>query len=448
MASTAEICGFEGGDETGCTGLGGETITSAATRTGNYGCRISAVASTLYGIQVGQGLAGFASQTHHGGFCQFMFRLGGPPSVNNSMFCGFQDVMWLSCGTTGLLTLHCAGIGSTHPASFAINVLDTTTWYKCAMSIYAPTDGSGNRVCVCVISQYVGSTLTYIVSASLSAVNIGFTAMPPFTLGGLTGNGAASTTWQWDVDDCIYAAASGADFDSLSGLAGLGFALTAHSQWGSPTTPMGYDQIWPITMAAQGTHNDFAPAGRFDLIDEIPKGAGQISSAVGWTNYVNSHISGAANATVVEAWTFRVNATAAPQKSHYLTASASGIDTLFALTIGASSAGSNASSLMASTFYPPSLVGTLEPVGTFNNTQFGVENNDNTSTITIQNMYVEVLAGTPVPQIPALNPIADVMFSTTLPTFTTVEGKGIAITVTNQWQIQRLDTRLDIEEDL
>ncbi len=450
MAFTAEVLGFEGGDTTGVASLPGSPglVTAAAARTGTYGCRVApAGGGNSYGVQFGKGLT-FGSGAEHAGFAQFQYRMATAPSVNNSMLCGDASNFWITVNTNMTATLHMVGIGT---SNIGMPALSASIWYRVQFRQWT-ADLSGDFGTSLkyfrVVIDYTDANgvVQFISSAGDTTTNIGYTAVAPFTLGSISSLAGGSPTWSVDFDDCIYVAASGA--------ADVG----SFPKW-SPSSLNGYarslfyyDKVFPVLITGQGPNDGFTPAGGYASVNEVPLGSGTVagSGSGTWTDYLHQPAPG----TNIEALTCRMNANVSSISVQAVTIDSA--KTLF--TFRGGSQGQDETSPFATLMYPTTLLGDMLTPAQFAAQVFGVECEDS-HTITLRNIYLEVLSGEPLTvdtDVFAVTPEIflefvtdaieeDVTFTGHAPGFS-LANRGEEINVPETWRLERMDIGPRTEE--
>ncbi len=439
MAFTSEVLGFEGGDGTGITLQTAGSVTAAAARTGSYGLRSAPVgAAASYGGQIGQGIPGIASGAKHAAFGQFQYRMAAGPNVNTAPLCGYADFFYITVNIDLTATLHVAGIGST---AISIPTPTSLLWFRVQFRQWT-TNVTGTLFGTdvkhfLVVIDYTNDdgVVQFISSAGLSALNVGFTSIEPLTLGATPAMGGALPTWTVDFDDCIYVAATDTDVDDFVKWSALSMGDYAASIFR-------YDKVYPVLITGQGPNSGFS--GPYTDVNEVPKGAGQITGVGSgtWTDYLHQTAPG----TNIEGVTLRVNANVSILSTQALT-----VDTVETAFTFRDSGSSNATSPFTTSMYPTTLLGNFFTPAQFSAQVFGVKCKD-ANTITLRNIYLEVLSGDPylatVDTFPVTAEIfpefvtgateEDLTFTGSAPGFR-LSNQGEEINVPTTWRLERFD---------
>ena len=378
MANTWDhaITGFEGGDFTGLATLGG-TITAASARTGSYGLNANAIATAQYGASIGSNPV---SGTTKAAFFQFFFKLDNAPSVNTAQLGGIGlSVAQVNVDTDLTWNLKISGFATITTGS----ALPLNTWLRCIVkywnygsdvTVFAANNTRATAQITNVETNAEYGTLVGGGAGNVSTLGRG-------VMGGQTAEGPA-VTWSVHYDDALYLVADGT-------------ARANITKWDHGTAHLlnnagslfSYNKVYPFVVTAQGAHDDFATAGNYTAVSEIPMALGSVSSSTlnAWTSYRHATLTPYHE---VEALTLRVNATQATGNTEALTVN--NTETSFAFTASTGSADINSRYV---TEIQTGMKGAFLSKGLFDILEFGVRVKTAAASFVLKNLFLEVLGG-------------------------------------------------------
>ena len=286
MANTydQQITGFEGGDFTAMTTLGG-TIVAGSARTGKFGLRAAPSATAQYGGRMGDSVAG----TKKALFFQFFVKMDVTPSVDSAQLGGLgASTAQIRVNTAMTWDLKIAGFttvtgGTALPLGKWLRCMVKYWNYTTDVTIFGASTNTRATAQIDDIDTTPGTPVAYGLLIGGGAGNV--TTVGLGIMGGQTAEGPSVTWSALHYDDAIYLAAEGT-------------ALTSITKWDDTTDAtrhrlnnagslFHYNRVKGYPPVAQGSQDGFVTAGAYANVNEIPMAAASVSTATAGnrTNY-------------------------------------------------------------------------------------------------------------------------------------------------------------------
>lgn len=398
MAYAQVIAGFEGASPAGWT-VSAATVETAAKRSGSYGLKTAPSGASAMGrMSIDQSITmGSPPGEVFGVYHEVFFKINSLPTVANTPIgqfgAGSTPGIQLEVNTDGTWRIDVTGIGivsggSALPTGVWLRLIAKHWSFPAAGQDQFGTQASPTHAQKARLEIDSEDGLTNYGRLSTTGANLSVFGLDGPICGARAPNTGTFDIY-WDDAKCLVATNITDVYVVTKWLVGGAGSIHKLNNDGTIFT---HSRVQQFLVGSQGGSDDFSPAGGFADVDEVPKGAGSVSSSTldATTTYrATAMVTG----QVAEAITLRANAAGAGV-THALMLD--GVE--YAKTLLSTSDDDNQNTPLASVVY-------FTPItkAVFNALQFGVRVKTGGSTLTLENLFLEVVG----PNAPAQESVFD-----------------------------------------